>query len=802
MPDTQGGLKRRRRWRRVVIAGVILLAAVAAAVFLGSGPRLDAWARARLRAELARALGRPVSVGEVHVALASSSFVANDIVVGEVPPGKGRVLEVPQVAGTIRLRSLLRNRLEIVTLHVIGPRVVFAHRGERLEGPIPVRRRGPLMDKATGALKIVLRRLEVENGTVSFDDHTAPFWCRAEGLELLWQGDELGNGSGTLQTENVTGGSGDVAQLGSLRVQAVLQAGDLTGRLEGTWPAGSARLQAAITLPSAAGEPATGSVRGEVHLEESARSSLITSLLHLDERLEGSVDVRGSLQFRGSEWRGQGSLDARRVRYAELFAETASMQVHAADGIVTLRDVDLRTLGGRVTGTARIAAARNGAFTASAHADGLSLQDVLGTLGLASPLTGAASGDGELAMTLGDPDSLTVRATTRVSGGGPPRGGPPSTRRFPVSGEGRLTIEKKLVVFTSERVSSGGVITSLRVEKQLGVPETRVRLDGTLAALSEGSQMVESFLAGQPDGGPLPWESSRLGGSGSLEGELVFRKDTPARGRVEFAFRDFTYEGIGGAILAGTALADGSELTFTVPRAENDGGTMALEGRFPQARHGGARITGELTDWPLDDVLARLGAPKGATLRGSGPVTYRFDAAASGGETRLSLTNARVGDVVFTSGEFEATMRGRRIDVARLALAGPQATVTASGSYAIDAAELTGTLEASHVDAAVVSPWLEGASSERPRVAGDEPAAQGRRARMDGARRSRKRTWRSRAVRSGRSVSTSRATETVRGSRACSATSRGSRASSICVRPTREKDASSSSPSPSRRSSP
>src|SRR5262249_34777148 len=214
--------------------------------------------RARLRAELASALGRPVSVGEVHVAPFSSSFVANDIVVGEVPPGKGRVLEIRQVAGTIRLRSLLHNRLEIEDLVVVAPRAIFSHRGDRLEGPLPVRRREGLAAKSSGSLKIVLRRLTIDDGFVSMDDEKAPFWCRAEGVTLNWQGDELGNGSGTLQTSRITAGGGKGVQMGSLHAQAVLQGGALTGRLDGAWPTGPAEIAAAITPPHAPRPPATG----------------------------------------------------------------------------------------------------------------------------------------------------------------------------------------------------------------------------------------------------------------------------------------------------------------------------------------------------------------------------------------------------------------------------------------------------------------------------------------------------------------------------------------------------------------
>lgn len=691
-----------------MLAGVLVLVAAGMALFLASGPRLDAWAKARLRAELATALGRPVSVGDVHVAPFSSSFVANDIVVGEVPPGKGRVLEVRQLAGTIRLRSLLHNRLEIQDLLVVSPRVRFAHRGDRLEGPLPVRRKEGLAPQASGSLKIVLRRLKIDDGLVSLDDESAPFWCRAEGLSFLWQGDELGNGSGTLQTSQITGGSGKVVQVGSLNAQASLQGGTLTGRLEGSWPAGSAKVEAAITLPTSSGAPATGDLRGTVHLEESKRSAVISGLLHLDRPLEGTVDVNGSFHFRGSTWRGQGRIDARGVRYEDLAAETASMEVQATDGLIDLHDVDVRALGGRITGSARIATAKGGEIGVSVHADGLSLHEILTVAGLPSPLTGSASADAELRVTVGEPGSFTLRAPVRIAGVGRARGGAPRQRVSPVSGEGLVTIDKGLLVITSERLACDGMSATLRVEKRLSAPETRLRLVGELASLAQGSALVESFIADQPGGEGLPWNSSRLAGSGSFDAELLFRRNSAAHGRVEFSFHEFSYEGIGGATLAGTAIADGAELSFTVPHGEKNGGTLSLEGHFPLAHGSASRITGDLTNWPLEDVLARLGAPQGSTVRGSGPIAVRFEPAGVSAQASLHLADATLGDVSFTSGEFEASMLDNRIDIARLTLEGPQASLLASGSYAIDAGELTGTLDATHVDAAIASPYLKG----------------------------------------------------------------------------------------------
>src|SRR5262249_59032388 len=100
---------------------------------------------------------------------------------------------------------------------------------------------------------------------------------------------------------------------------------------------GSAKIEAAITLPTAQGAPATGDLRGAVHLEESEKSAIITGLLHLEERLEGTVDLNGRFHFRGAEWTGQGRLAARGVRYGDLAAETASMEVLAAGDHIELR---------------------------------------------------------------------------------------------------------------------------------------------------------------------------------------------------------------------------------------------------------------------------------------------------------------------------------------------------------------------------------------------------------------------------------------------------------------------------------
>ena len=44
-------------------------------------------------------------------------------------------------------------------------------------------------------LQVVLKRLEITNGVVAFEDRALSFWCTAEGMQLSWEGDDAGNGS-------------------------------------------------------------------------------------------------------------------------------------------------------------------------------------------------------------------------------------------------------------------------------------------------------------------------------------------------------------------------------------------------------------------------------------------------------------------------------------------------------------------------------------------------------------------------------------------------------------------------------
>ncbi|MGI0149174.1 MAG: hypothetical protein ACREDF_06555, partial [Thermoplasmata archaeon] len=177
---------------------------------------------------------------------------------------------------------------------------------------------------------------------------------------------------------------------------------------------------------------------------------------------------------------------------------------------------------------------------------------------------------------------------------------------------------------------------------------------------------------------------------------------------LDFTFNDFSYESIGATTVTGKGVADGHTLFLQSTRAEKHGGTMGIEGTFPEGSGGQSRITGNFHRWPIEDALARAGAPAGAAVRVSGRAEYRPAPDADAGEADLSLAEATLGDMTFTEGSFRASLRGSRAEVSHLSLEGPRARVFASGSYDFSTGALVGDLKGSRIDATLAGGWLRG----------------------------------------------------------------------------------------------
>ena len=90
---------------------------------------------------------------------------------------------------------------------------------------------------------------------------------------------------------------------------------------------------------------------------------------------------------------------------------------------------------------------------------------------------------------------------------------------------------------------------------------------------------------------------------------------------------------------------------------------MSLEGSFPEGHPGPSRIAGRFRRWPVEDVLAYLGAPAGATARADGSADLTFEGRARAGHADLTLSAARLGEASFDAGAFRAALDGWRLSV-------------------------------------------------------------------------------------------------------------------------------------------
>ncbi len=412
-----------RRWlrraaRAVAALALLLVAAVVIAGYTGV-PWIDRWADARLKSELSRVLGRPVSVGSVHVSPFGSSVSARDLVVRELPPGRRPVLEVAALSATLALRPLLQGRIEIADLRLEAPRATFFRVGERIEGPLPASGRDgrPPSGGASG-LTVVLRRLELIDGVAMFEDTSIPLAGWAEGLLVQWNGDASGNGRGSLDAAHA--GSAGARAGGSWPPAGGNGAphhGRASGQLSADWGS-SSRLRAdgSLRFPSSAEPGVAGEVKAEVHLEEGGLGRWLTAAAGLEVPVTGMLDGSGLVRFGSEGWGFEGGIRGSGVRFDDFSAESVSADLRASREGIELRRLELDILGGTVSGTGRIEPRKGGSAELALRAEGLALNETLAVIGLESTLEGTGAIEGTVALKLGDPGSLRVRAKVGVTG--------------------------------------------------------------------------------------------------------------------------------------------------------------------------------------------------------------------------------------------------------------------------------------------------------------------------------------------------------------------------------------------------
>ncbi len=687
------------RARRVLgWVSLIVLVATAVAVYVARPrARLDAWAKEKLRAEVATALGRPTVVSSVHVSPLAGRIEIRDLTVGAKAPSSRTVLTIPRLSVAVSWWSLLRGRLEMKRVNAERPVVSVWREAGEWEGPFP------RASRERARLEIVLERLDVSDGVLAFEDRELPLWFRAEAARALWTSKPTGGGKGTFDSEKLSVGDGFPALAGTVHIEGTLAGTQASANGTASWGGNRLRLEGSAQVPPRPGTPLTGEVRASFEAQDAAQAPLLPTLVGRGAKLSGRLEATALVRLTGWVWSAEGRVHGESVRFADLEASTVDADVAMTASEARIRNLTLHTLGGIVRGDVDLAPRKGGEARAKVAASDLSLPEVLKTGGLDTGLDGRVSGEGTVSARLGEMASLRGTGVFRVT----PTGTASRRGRLDAEAAGEIRMDGAEVIVTAPAARVGPTTASLDVRRVLDPEPVRLKLNVTSGSLGDTAELVAALLYHGPGKGSLPFDPSRLSGRGKASGELVLEAGRPPSGSVEFAVEDFAYAGVGADSVSGTLMAAGGELTLRDTIARKGGGTLRIEeGRLPREPGAPWRFAGSFDRWPADDILAVIGVPGEASAKLAGSAEIGGDGLGRTGSAVLSITDAKAGPLAFESGSVEAALRDSVIRISRLDLKGPAGSVNAAGSYDLEESRLTGTLEASHVDASLAGPYL------------------------------------------------------------------------------------------------
>ncbi len=671
------------------------------AVIYLAGPRtrLDAWALGRLRTDLAAALGRPVSISAVHVSPFSGRVEIRGLTVGAISRSARPVLSIPRLSASVSLGPLVNGGLEIGSVRIERPAVSFWREDGRWEGPFPAASEGERR------MRISVRRLEVVDGVASFEDREIPLWCRAEDVRVVWTSRGDGDGEGTFDSEKLSGGDDAATRHGKVHVEAALAA--TKARATGAVSLGgnSLRFEGSVDVAPRGTAPLSGEIHVALDVPEAAEVPLLPSLLGLERPVEGSLHGTVLVRFGQGSWSAGGRVHGERLRYSGIEASAFDADLAASERSVRIRNFSARMLGGNVGGEAAIEPRRGGEIRAKLGAQGLSLDEVLKAGGLDTALDGVGSFDAELSARLGERKSLRGAGTFRVA----PTGSAKDRGRLDAEASGEFRIEGLVITASAPAARVGPTTASILAEKTLLRPPVRLRLGIASESLGGSADLVAALFTHAPGEGPFPLDTTWLTGRGKASGELILEEGRHASGTIEFALENVAYMGVGADSATGTLAVEGGVLALRGALARKGDGTFILdEGTVPTASGAPWRFAGSFDRWPADDILALTGAPGAPSARITGHAEIGGGIHGRSGRADLSLSAAKFGPIDFETGRLEMGLEDSTLEISRFSVKGPEASATASGSYDFASATLTGSLEASGVDAVLAGPWLRG----------------------------------------------------------------------------------------------
>ena len=457
-----------KRIGHVLLRILVALAIVALAALIGIVMVVrSGWFRERVREQIIAELEKTGG----HVEIASFRFdwkrltaTINGIVLhGHEPAGNPTLLTAKSVTVGLRVISLFERNIDLSYLRVEQPQVHIEFYRDGSNNLLITQG-----NWAEDLLNVAIRRYEIDDGTLDYDQRRVPLSIRGEHLRAQMNYDrrgpryrgELESRAMRFMTTSAVPIAADVSaaftidragiDVNSLRLSSRDSHAELSGRLaDPQSPHGTLRVNAAVAVSEAA------------------------ELFALPIAKAGSASFNGQLAFSFSDVSIAGRLNARGLGYThdrlKIAGADFSAYVRLTHDQLTLSGIAAHALGGTIAGAASLKNARE--FHFDGNIGGLTVKQAAAivterVIPPTIPWDGALAGEFSVDATIGQTDARvqTGIAITRLSEGTPIEG------RIDANydqASNRLTIKNSWVSTHSTRIEASGTLgETLEVQAQ------------------------------------------------------------------------------------------------------------------------------------------------------------------------------------------------------------------------------------------------------------------------------------------------------------------------------------------------
>jgi translocation and assembly module TamB len=601
---------------------VLLAIAITAAIVVLQSGWFHEYVRKRIVAELERATGSRVELGSFTFRVETlTARVAPLVLHGKEDPNQAPLLRADSVSLGLRIISVLERKIDLASLIVEKPQVhvvIFPDGSTNLPAPLLSGERSWAED----LIHLAVRRYEIKNGLLEYDDRKIPLAMHGEGLELRMRYDRRTPAyQAELSSRGVRVSSGQLAPIdGGLSAQFTVE-----------------RSRVRLSRLTLATQQSRADLSGEIldlrrprgSFDVKARAAVRewATMLKLPLEPAGSAEFNGrvSIDFADKfRFTLNGRMNARGLGYSKdrvkLQGVDSSGDVTASLDQLSLKNLRASALGATFTGSATLD------HWSALRVDGMVkdltvAQAAKFVTDRAMPWNGIAAGDISATTTLGKADTKAqVNLTISPAPGGAPLMGRVNGGYNQATGE--LSLESLSLATAASRLDAAGTLN-----KSIQVRFQSTNLDDVLPALAILDPQAPKEL-------PLKLKNGVAEASGTVTGHLDDPQFQGLASVTNAAFEGHVFDKFTATLTASKNAISASRFTLTRGMTEIAGNAniAARNGSFDDAA-----IGGQATIRNAD--LHELAQEAGATVQVSGmaSATARVAGSVKAPEAEITL---------------------------------------------------------------------------------------------------------------------------------------------------------------------